>query len=50
MPRCCAGERCKFPGLGLQGGPGGIKHCPDCGEQIHDVCAVEDLDNALVNE
>jgi hypothetical protein len=42
-PRCCAGERCEFPSLGLHGGgPGGIKNCPDCGEKIHDVCAFED--------
>jgi hypothetical protein len=42
MPRCCAGDRCEFPTLGLHGGPGGIKNCPDCGEKIHDVCAFED--------
>jgi hypothetical protein len=48
MPRCCAGERCKFPSLGLvQGGPGGIKNCPDCGEKIHDVCAFEDGEAGL---
>jgi hypothetical protein len=25
MPRCCVGERCEFPSLGLQDGPGGIQ-------------------------
>jgi hypothetical protein len=47
MPRCCAGDRCEFPSLGLHGGPGGIKNCPDCGEKIHDLCAFEDDDAAL---
>jgi hypothetical protein len=42
MPRWCAGDRCGFPSLGLHGGPGGIKKCPDCGKKIHDVCAFED--------
>jgi hypothetical protein len=47
MPRCCAGDRCEFPSLGLHGGPGGIKNCPDCGEKIHDLCAFEDDDAGL---
>ncbi len=38
MPSCCAGERCKLPSLGLGSG---IKSCPNGGEKIHDVCAVE---------
>ncbi len=42
MPRCCAGDRCNVPEVGLQGGPGGIKNCPDCSQRIHDMCAFED--------
>jgi hypothetical protein len=47
MPPCCAGERCQFPSLGLHSVRGGIKKCPDCGEKIHDVCAVEDGEAGL---
>jgi hypothetical protein len=42
MPKCCAGNRCKHPELGLQSGDGGIKSCPDCGRKIHDPCAIID--------
>jgi hypothetical protein len=47
MPYCCAGIHCKHPELGLHGGHGGIKNCPDCGEKIHDPCAIIDEDAGL---
>ncbi len=47
MHRCCSGDRCEFPSLGLHGGPGGIKNCPDCGEKIHYPCAFEEEDAVL---
>jgi hypothetical protein len=47
MPHCCAGIFCKHPELGLHSGHGGIKNCPDCGEKIHDPCAIIDEDAEL---
>ena len=47
MPYCCAGIFCKHPELGLHSGHGGIKNCPDCGEKIHDPCAIIDEDAEL---
>jgi uncharacterized protein YukE len=47
MPHCCAGAFCKHPELGLHSSHGGIKNCPDCGEKIHDPCAVIDEDAEL---
>jgi hypothetical protein len=48
MPLWCTGIHCgKHPELGLHGGHGGIKNCPDCGENIHDPCAIVDEDAGL---
>jgi hypothetical protein len=40
MPRCCEGSLCRHSELGLHSSHGAIKNFPDCGQKIHDPCAM----------
>jgi hypothetical protein len=50
MPQCCAGSLCKYPEWTLHHssghGHGHVHHCPDCGEIVHNLCAIRSDDLA----